>query len=404
MTNDPHPDINPKPTRNFRGRVVHDTPSQSTHEGRPVPATKAEHCPSPARLPHRRRANLNHDAAVPPLKSKRQPELLAWVLAETLADNAEAVVVAEGEKLKTFGKLDRTRIAQSRQASTAMPPLVHQCLTTRKRQYRNIPGTHPLTVHVVPTVGPSGVVHAVQLWTGTPTQKPPLRAPVGTVEWDAATGVSELNTALERQLGIPTQLSRPQYTLPDLLSRIDAFDDVLGFLDLFDRVSTADRWVGTIATPGRFSMIRRHLRIVARVSVESGNRRVRAIVHDITTMQPPPPPHVDSITLASYPGMSPNGIARIDLGTRLINRWLSLGPGTLAPWAYQNPDIDDSSAADIARCCAELRRGATTATADLRIRFAESNTWIPVHTEWTALPGARRPQALVILMPGEPRP
>ncbi|CAM4379117.1 Rv3651-like N-terminal domain-containing protein [Nocardia ninae] len=402
MTIDPRPDINPKPTKHLPSRVVHNTPSQSTHEDQP--ATTAERCPSPARLPRRRPATPNQDTAVPALAPKRQPELLGWVLAETLADNAEAVVVAEGEKLKSLGMLHRTRIAQSRRASTAMPPLVHQCLITKKRQYREIPGTHPLTVHVVPAVGPSGTVHAVQLWTGTPVQNPPLRAPVGTVEWDAATGVAELNTALERQLGIPTQLSRPQYTLPDLLSHIDGFDDFLGFLDLFDRVSTVDRWVGTVTTRGRFSMIRRHLRIVARVRVESGKRRVRAIVHDITTLQPPPPPHVDSVTLAGYPGLSTHAIARIDLGTCLINRWLCLGPGTLEPWAHQNPEIDDYSTADIARCCAELHRGATTAAADLRIRFAESNIWIPIHAEWTALPGAHRPQAVVILVPGEPRP
>ncbi|WP_147134481.1 hypothetical protein [Nocardia ninae] len=159
-----------------------------------------------------------------------------------------------------------------------------------------------------------------------------------------------------------------------------------------------------MTTRGRFSMIRRHLRIVARVRVESGKRRVRAIVHDITTLQPPPPPHVDSVTLAGYPGLSTHAIARIDLGTCLINRWLCLGPGTLEPWAHQNPEIDDYSTADIARCCAELHRGATTAAADLRIRFAESNIWIPIHAEWTALPGAHRPQAVVILVPGEPRP
>lgn len=32
-----------------------------------------------------------------------------------------------------------------------------------------------LTVHVVPAIGPSGSVHAVQLWTGTPTQRRPMR-------------------------------------------------------------------------------------------------------------------------------------------------------------------------------------------------------------------------------------
>ncbi|WP_433662672.1 GAF domain-containing protein [Nocardia sp. CA-128927] len=396
MTTNPHPD--PNPTNHLPSRAVRTTPSPKTREDQR--AATAEHCPSPARLPRRRPATPSQDTATP----EPQSQLLSWVLAETLGDNGEAVVVAEGEKLKSLGRLDRTRIAQSRRASTAMPALVHQCLLTQKRQYRDIPGTHALTIHVVPAVGPSGAVHAVQLWTGAPTQKPPLRTPVGTVEWDTTTGVAELNTALERQLGIPTQLSRPQYTLPDLLSHIDGFDDFLGFLDLFDRASTADRWIGTVTTPGRFSMIRRHLRIVARVHIEPGKRRVRAIVHDITTLQPPPPPHVDSVTLAGYPGPTTHAIARVDLGTCLINRWICLGPGPLEPWSHQNPQIDNDSAAAIARCCAELHRGATGATAELKVRFTPSRPWIPVHTEWTALVGARRPQAIVVLTPHEPSP
>ncbi|WP_280262974.1 GAF domain-containing protein [Nocardia wallacei] len=402
MTIDPHSDTNPEPARHLPSRVVRDRPLPGTHENQPDRARAAERCPSPAGLPRRRPAAASQNSAAPSLDAIPQPDLLGWALAETLADSGETVVVAEGDKLKSLGKLDRTRIAQSRRASAAISALVHQCLATRKRQYRDIPGTHPLAVHVVPAVGPSGAVLAVQLWAGTASQKPPQRGPVGTVEWDAATGVAELNTALERQLGIPAPLSRPHYTLPDLLSHIDGFDDFLGFLDLFDRASTVDRWVGTVTTPGRFSMIRRHLRIVARVHFESGNRRVRAIVHDITTMQPPPPPHVDSVTLAGYPTSSTNAIARIDLGTGLINRWICLSPGTLEPWAYQNPEIDTDGTADIARCCAQLHRGATTATADLRIRFAHSNTWIPVHAEWIALPEARRPQALVVLVPGVP--
>ncbi|MBF6333223.1 GAF domain-containing protein [Nocardia transvalensis] len=402
MTTDPHADAESIPAKHLPNRVLHNTPAQKEDDEQRGGAP-AE-CPSPARLPRRRPATPNQDPATHSIEPTSQPQLLGWVLAETLSGNGEIVVVAEGDKLKPFGKLDRTRIAQSRRASTAISALVQQCLVTRKRQYRDIPGVHPLNVHVVPAVGPAGAVHAVQLWTGTPAQKPPLRGPVGTVEWDAATGVARLNSALERQLGIPAPLSRSQYTLPELLGYIDGFDDFLGFLDLFDRASTVDRWVGTVTTPGRFSLIRRHLRIVAQVYVENGKRSVRGIVHDITALQPPPPPHVDSVTLAGYPGPTTHAIARIDLGTCLINRWICLGPGPLEPWSHQNPQIDNHSAAAIARCCAELNRGATGATAELKVRFTPSCRWISVHTEWTALVGARRPQAIVVLTPHEPSP
>lgn len=402
MTTDPHTDAGSFSARHLPNQAIHNasTPRTDDEQRDNGPAE----CPSPARLPRRRPAALNQGPDAHAIEPTSQPDILGWVLAETLSSNGEIVVVAEGNKLKPFGKLDRTRIAQSRRASSAIPALVQQCLVTRKRQYRDIPGIHPLSVHVVPAVGPAGSVHAVQLWTGTPAQKPPLRGPVGTVEWDAATGVARLNSALERQLGIPAPLSRSQYTLPELLGYIDGFDDFFGFLDLFDRASTVDRWVGTVTTPGRFSLIRRHLRIVAQVHVETGKRYVRGIVHDITALQPPPPPHVDSVTLAGYPGPTTHAIARIDLGTCLINRWICLGPGLLEPWSHQNPQIDNDSAAAIARCCAELQHGATGATAELGVRFTPSRPWIPVHTEWTALVGARRPQAIVVLTPHEPSP
>jgi hypothetical protein len=61
----------------------------------------------------------------------------------------------------------------------------------------------------------------------------------------------------------------------------------------------------------------------------------------------------------------------------------------------QNPEINDQGMADIARCCAELKRGAATATTDLRIRFPETNMWLTVHADWIALRGLRRPQAIV---------
>ncbi|KZM75497.1 hypothetical protein [Nocardia terpenica] len=179
------------------------------------------------------------------------------------------------------------------------------------------------------------------------------------------------------------------------MSHFDGFDDFLGFLDLFDRNSAADRWIGTVTTPGRFSIIRRHLRIIARVYIDSGKRSVRGIVHDITGLQPPPPPHLDSATLAGCPIPPTHALARIDLGTCLINRWLCPVTGPLEPWTSRNPDIDDNGMAAIARCCAELRQGATNATADLRIRFVETNPWLPVHAEWSALRDTRRPQAII---------
>ncbi|WP_405168220.1 hypothetical protein OG203_16135 [Nocardia sp. NBC_01499] len=219
---------------------------------------------------------------------------------------------------------------------------------------------------------------------------------VGTIEWNALTGVAHMAADAEALIGLPASETLSARTLPDLMSHVDRWDDRHGFLALFDPVRDSRRWSGNIALSGTETRGRRHLHIAATTDPINTGPAIRGLLVDISFIEPAPPADVGSLALHAVPTSLGHSIGMIDLQTGLIYDWITVATTFADHLRRSNPEIHPDDLSAIGQCRLELLRGTSTATATFRMRFSNRDDWTTVDGCWLALRNSEdRPQALL---------
>ncbi|WP_433657985.1 GAF domain-containing protein [Nocardia sp. CA-128927] len=343
--------------------------------------------PSPAAMPRRRPDDVRNQTRTP----------AGSALIETLNGPGSASVIIDGNYRRYFAKLTRVQLAVNAAVARQLPTIVRQAATTATYQLEEfrLPSGPPMRIEAVPILGPSNHAHGVYLHVGTRNLPPP----VGTIEWDTRSGVAHLSTAAATFLGIPPNERYSAQTLPELISRIDRWDDLLGFLALFDTTPDIRRWAGTVTSANTDTHERRHIYLAAAAATDRGPA-VRAILYDISAAEPAPHPDLGSSALRQIPTSHGHTIGMIDIKSWLVYDWIADGTPPISQWHHHNPEMHPEDTATIGDCRRRLLTGTPTVSAAFRVRFSDNQEWCKVHCTWKSLPhGSDRPQALLDIVP-----
>ncbi|CAM4343913.1 Rv3651-like N-terminal domain-containing protein [Nocardia ninae] len=345
-------------------------------------------CPSPGDMPRRR-----------PSASKRTRRTSAsppWIVVETLNGPSHPTVVIDGNYRRRFGNLTRVSIARTASLVRSLPAVVEHCARTGEPQLQpvRLPSGRAIRLLALPVEGPVASVFGVLVCASSASCIPPSPLAVGTLEWNAVTGIATANTAAERILDLAGAGERRERTLADVMCRFTWWEDRAGFLSLFDPAESVDEWAGTAIIADVGPGGRRHVYVVARSCTSAAGRLVRAIVHDVTGLEPTPRFDTHAVALRRIPTREGHAVGLTDVASWLVHDWIAIDDTPLYRWRHQDPEIHWEDMESVARCRAALLAGAESIGCTIRVRFSEHDQWATVRAEWTMLSRADRLQAV----------
>ncbi|MVU80843.1 hypothetical protein GPX89_26765 [Nocardia sp. ET3-3] len=244
-----------------------------------------------------------------------------------------------------------------------------------------------------PILGPYGHVRAVCIWVGEAEAALPPLPEVGVVEWDAAVVVSASLTARALLLG---DESVEASLLPDVLSKLDRFENRSDFLALLSLEDPIDEWIGS-ATRTFGDGTLHQLQIAARAEGAGAGRRMRAVVCEVADdASTPLTPEMYLKAMRHVPILPGHALAMVDLNAKVVHDWIANDDDPMAGWCHHRPLLHPDDQARILATCEALLAGTTmTATVLGRIRFDPVDEWIQLESTWTRIIAGDQPQALV---------
>ncbi|MFG1795780.1 hypothetical protein [Nocardia sp. NPDC049149] len=121
---------------------------------------------------------------------------------------------------------------------------------------------------------------------------------------------------------------------------------------------------------------------------------MRAVVHDLTELEPPPRFDIHAVALRRIPTREGHAIGLTDVRSWLVHDWISIDDTPLCQWRHQDPEIHSDDVESIARCRASLLAGAESVGCTIRVRFSGHDQWRVVWAEWRLLSREERLQAI----------
>ncbi|WP_459962263.1 hypothetical protein [Nocardia sp. IFM 10818] len=317
---------------------------------------------------------------------------------ETLNGTAEqASLILNHEEPRSFSKLARASLPKNF-LENVFEKLVGECLDSGGN--RDKAGADEqdrvYKVAAIPVRGPSSdEIFAIAFWSAGALEPIPKTPVVGTVEWTPS-GLLSTNPAAEYLLRPPNELPDGR-TIPELLASFDRWEPRAEFLDMFNIDETpADRWVGTATkryedgTPHQFH-------ITARAVGTGDQRRVRAVVCDVSATSTSRDTDMTVAALRAVPIQPGHALALVDLKSAFVHEWLPAEEHSpLAGWRHHHPLYDSDGRTQVALTCRDLALGITDrALVTVRVRFTPTDDWIEVSGTWTRIPSDGRPQAIL---------
>ncbi|KAA8877323.1 hypothetical protein F3087_44945 [Nocardia colli] len=287
-------------------------------------------------------------------------------------------------------------IARTASMVRSLPAIVEQCVATADTEVRlvQLPTGGAVRLMALPVEGPRGGVYAVLLCAGAASCGAPRPLAIGTLEWNICTGIARAGTVAERMLGIADAGVHRERTLADLMCRFEWWEDRAGFLALFDPVESAAEWTGSATILAAGDLGKRHVYVAAKRCCSAAENVVRAVIHDVTDLEPPPRFDTHAVALRRIPIQEGHAIGLTDVGSWLVHDWIAIDDTPLRRWRHGSPEVHVSDLESIARCRAALLAGAETIGCRVRVRFSEHEHWDTVWAEWTILSRSDRPQAV----------
>ncbi|WP_370465271.1 GAF domain-containing protein [Nocardia sp. CS682] len=319
-----------------------------------------------------------------------------WVVVETLGGPSHPTVVMDGNYRRRFGNLTRVSTARTASLVRSLPAVVEECVTTGEPQLQPVllPSGGTIWLFAIPVNGTETAVYAVLLWASSDPCIPPSPPSVGALEWNARTGIATASAAAERMLDLAQEGESREWTLADVMCRFEWWEDRAGFLALFDPSGSANEWTGTATIAGAGERARCHVYVAARRCTSAAGYVVRALVHDVTELEPPPRFDVHGAALRRIPTRENHAVGLIDVGSWLVHDWIAIDDTPLHRWRYRDPEIYSGDMESIARCRASLLAGAESSGCVMHVRFSEQDPWDTVWAEWKILSRNCRLQAV----------
>jgi len=246
---------------------------------------------------------------------------------------------------------------------------------------------HRFRVAATPVLGPSGAVHAVQLWTGHPDADPPRPANVAAIEWSATSRLIELNAEVRDPAEDYPYAGRASLTAPEAFRHVARFDAAITLIAKALEPVPEDRWDGTATVYGPNTL--RTVHLAMRSMPEPHQQAWRGIIHDVTDIVPPAAPTLDSVALAAaMAGRAPTAVALMDVSqARLINWFTDPVPGI--QWKGTQDNRDTPHPDDVVRIFQTMQRlrtgdEKTAAIPGVRLRRIEGG-WTVVDSRVTVI-------------------
>ncbi|MGA9870078.1 MAG: GAF domain-containing protein, partial [Rhodococcus sp. (in: high G+C Gram-positive bacteria)] len=237
-----------------------------------------------------------------------------WTLIETMnsgpGDQGLLTIVAKGGRPSSFSEtLSLQRLSPD--PRFAVEPFLRRALDApgRYEEFFELRRRGDLSVNcrvlTHPVVGPTGAVHALQLWIGPEDVDPgPPRIASG-VSWLLERGVIAQTLEASMMSGVEPEAHVPERTPAEYYAKSIRFDDTAGLFSLCLAPVAGGTWEGS------FSVLHADGRVMrwhchARACTRPGEVGVRVLWHDVTDTIAPDKPILDVV--ARQRGMEALGI------------------------------------------------------------------------------------------------
>lgn len=312
---------------------------------------------------------------------------------------AEPTVVAHGGGPRSWARMprldggretERLALEALDEARRSGRP-VGRVVGVQERQRRRVSAT--------PVVGPSGAVHAVELWVGDPGLEPPRPSAAVAFEWSSASRLVELNADSGAEL--VGMAGRHSWTAPEVFSRIVRFDAAMSLISKAIAPVPEDRWEGTVTVNAPGGVRTAHLAMRSMPAPQE--HAWRGVLHDVTDAVPPSPPTLESVAVTGLTaGRGSTAVALMDVErARLITWFTDPVPGI--QWKGMVDDRDTPHPDDVVRIFAAMQQlgaGTTTEAAVPGVRLRRrGGGWTVIDARLTVVPVSGPTLVLAELMP-----
>ncbi|WP_331723020.1 GAF domain-containing protein [Nocardia sp. NBC_00511] len=337
-----------------------------------------------------------------PTGDETTPARWQWAVIDTMDGPANASLILDGDSPRNFSRVNRASIARHGLIAREIPTVIDKVVASGETRSQYVALADDKIAHLigVPILGPSGAVHAVAVWTGNYGEPLPRIPIIGAAEWNGSGIVAATNAAMFL-LRTPAGDALTGHTIPEILSAFDSIERD-GFLAMFNLPTVAtptDHWSG-VATLADEAGQRHDVHIVTRATLVNGERRVRAVVADITGAATPGRPDLTLAAFRHVPVPGGHALALADLKTGFIHEWMVAPNSVLASWRHHNPQFHPDDHIDVINAVFTLAAGLqATIDTSVRVRFAEDAEWMHIDAHWTRILDGDRPQALIDITP-----
>ncbi|WP_338886212.1 GAF domain-containing protein [Rhodococcus sovatensis] len=316
-----------------------------------------------------------------------------WTLIETLVPGTMSVVAKGGQPKSLHESLSLQRLSPD--PKIAVEPFLTRALSARGPyeetiDVRNRAGSTTYRLLAQPVMGPTGAVHALQMWIGPADREPsPPRSASG-VSWLLDRGVIAQTLEASMMSGVEPEAHVPERTPAEYYAKSIRFDDTAGLFTLCLSPTEGGTWEGS------FSVLHADGRVMrwhchARACLEPGEVGVRVLWHDVTDTVDPDKPILD--VLARQSGMDALGIYPALLAPRrgYLAMWLCDTPAPWVQWRDVSSGNDVFHPDDrtiVSDAHARLLAGGSHEEITVRTRASSgSEVWIPTRMRISVYPG-----------------
>lgn len=320
------------------------------------------------------------------------------LLVETLLPGDEPTVLADHGTPRPWTPLPRIG------GTRALTERVRAILSTARdsgRPLNVIVGArtkHRFRVTATPVHGPSGAVHAIQLWTGPLDAQPPHLPNVAAVEWSANSRLIEFNAEVLDPAEDYPFAGRASLTAPEAFRRVARFDSAMTLITKALAPVPEDRWDGIATVHGVHTLRTVHLALRSMPAPQQ--QSWRGLIYDITDAVPPAEPTLDSIALgAMTAGRAPTAVALMDASQARLLAWFT-DPIPSIQWKGTVDDRDTPHPDDVIRIFNLMQRlrdgdAKTASLTNIRLRRRDGG-WTIVNGRVTVVP-TTNPEPMIIL-------
>lgn len=321
----------------------------------------------------------------------------ARLLIATLTPTTCPTVIAADGHLRDWGdlpRLDRNRRLENkiRAIITAIRDSGHPVDHQHKERHAGL-----TRIIADPVIGPSGAVHAIQLWVGALDVQPPPLRPVAAFTWSSNSRLIELSAETNERYVFSPIAGRLTLTSPEAFRHIEHFDDAMTLIGKALQPRPDDHWSGraSIRTPHGLRTVQLAMRSMPAPDHESW----RGLIHDVTDAIAPAPPALHSLALFAIAARSPATAAAImDVGQARIIAWIT-DPIPGIQWKGVTDDRDTPPPEDMERIFASFGRfkdGATVVhVPEVRLRRVDGG-WTTVDGRATLIPTTAGPLMVLV--------